>query len=966
QHGLDLQELKYVSRILDLDPTQEQAHRQKMIFLARNEQRSAALAQYETCRQILADTLGVEPEPETQILYQDICRGQVRKVGRQANDSRSDSGSTHLLAQVSTTRTAPTSFVARRAELAQLDQFLHDALAAQGRVMFVTGEAGSGKTALVQEFAQQAQTQVNTLLVAGGRCNAYDGIGDPYLPFREIIHLLIGEVDSEQPAKTVDLEQTRRLHGHGLGLDVIQILKAVDSDFLDVFVGETIFAEHTPSVLSKDAVEVLQLEGSAAQRTIGTEPPQIKQVNLFEQFTQLMQTIACQQPLILILDDLQWADHGTLGLLFHLGRRIERSRILVIGIYRPTDVIVGRSGQRHPLEPIVNEFQRIFGTLHVDLDTTQEQSFTNALLDRDQHRLSEQFRRTLHWRTSGHALFTIEMLREMKARGDLVQDEEGYWIEGDSINWDNLPARVEGIIRERLLRLPKNLQETLRIACVEGEQFVAEVVAHVQSIKKRYVIEQLSRGLDKQHGLVQYKGSQQSNLQTLSLYRFRHILFQDYLYRSLDPAERRYLHQSVAEALEQLYNQHTEDMAVQLARHFRAAGINTKAIEYLRQAGERAVKLSANEEAIGHFSQALSLIESLPDGRALNKKKLTLLIALGRPLMASKGYAAPEVENIFARARVLCEELGETPQRFPIFFGLFAFYFVRGKHQTAVEVTQQFLQKAKSMADVISLQAAHRSLGTSLVYVGEFQLARKHLEHAVALYDHTHHRELIALYNQDHGVCGLAMIALPLWLLGYPDQALVQSRRSVFLAKKLSHPFSLAFALCIAAKFHQFRQEVQPVRQLAEQAIALTSRLGFPVWLGWSMILQGWALMKQGQIQQSIDQIEKGIAISQASGAEQTHPYFLTLLAETYGQAGRLGKGLATIDEALLLVEKNNERLWEAEIYRLKGELLYRVHKNSVEVEENFNQAIQVARRQNAKTLEQRAALSLKRFKQSV
>ena len=559
-----------------------------------------------------------------------------------------------------------TNFVAREPELVQLETYLSTALAGNGRAVFVIGDAGSGKTALVHAFSERALEMQPDLIAAGGNCNAFTGVGDPYLPFREILGLLTGDVETRWEAGAISRGHAQRLWG--LMPHSVQTLINSGPELIDTFIHSATLITRATSAAPADADWLTQLQQFADREEMMAT---VRQQDLFEQYSKVLQSLARQRPLLLVLDDLQWADAGSINLLFHLGRRLVGSRILLVGIYRPPDVAIGRGGERHPLEPVVNEFQRDFGAIHIDLSRTEGRAFVEAYLDTEPIRLSMAFREALYQQTRGQALFTVEMLRGLQERGDLVQDDDGYWIEGPALDWETLPARVEGVIGERLGRLPATLQKILTVASVEGEFFTAEVVARVQAIDKSELVRQLSSELDKQHRLVTGQGSQRLSPggQRLSQYRFRHILFQRYLYNSLDEVERVYLHEAVGNALEQLYEDQTGEVAVQLARHFQTAGLVVKAIDYLHRAGKRAVRLSANEEAIGHFTQALELLGTLPDTPERAQQELTIQLALSAPLTMTKGYGASELELVYSRARELVQQVGDTPHLFPVLRG---------------------------------------------------------------------------------------------------------------------------------------------------------------------------------------------------------------------------------------------------------------------------------------------------------
>jgi adenylate cyclase len=703
-----------------------------------------------------------------------------------------------------------------------------------------------------------------------------------------------------------------------------------------------------------------------ADNAAGQGPTELKQSSLFEQYTKVLLTLARQEPLLLVLDDLQWADTGSSSLLFHLGRRLSGSRIRVIGNYRPSEVALGRDGERHPLEPVINEMQRYHGNSPVDLSQAEGRGFINAVVDSEPNRLGEAFKEALYQHTQGHPLFTVEMLRGLKERGDWVQDEADHWVEGPTLDWDTLPIRVEGVIGERIGRLPADLQEALRVASVEGETFTAEVVARVQSLEGRETIRHFSGELDKQHRLIRGQGRRQLNSSGphLSRYRFRHILFQLYLYNSLDEVELGYLHQAVGSELEQLFGEQTEEIAVELARHFEQAGLLSKAVDYLQEAGNRAVRLSANTEAVAHFDRALAFLQTLPETIERDRHELALQIALFAPLAGAKGYGAPELGRAYARAQEVGERAGEPGQVFVVLYGLWGHNLTRGDMRTAHELATQCLTLAEKIQERALLMEGHRMMDETALYSGEWIAARRHLERTLSLYDPELHRAHAAVYGQDPGVASLSHGAWILWYLGYPDQALKMARDAVELGEESSHPFSLGFALCYVAGIYQFCRERGQVEELAEAAITLSTEHGLVLWLTVTTALHGWALANRGQREEGIAHMRQGLADYQAIPQGLHQPYLMALLAEAYGQVGQPAQGLPLLAEALALVDQGELRYFEPELYRLKGELSLMQGGEEVAVEADYRQALDTARRQSAKSLELRAATSLSRLLQ--
>jgi DNA-binding SARP family transcriptional activator/pimeloyl-ACP methyl ester carboxylesterase/tetratricopeptide (TPR) repeat protein len=513
-------------------------------------------------------------------------------------------------------------FVAREKELARLSGYLEEALAGNGQVVFVTGGAGRGKTSLLEESARRGHTAHPELIVAGGNGNAFAGVGDPYLPFRDVMALLTGDVSVSRTRGQMRIEQARRLWTL-LPLTTQAILE-YGPQLLDVFVsGKQLLARvRAAAPAGLDWVDELQREVTRRQDTPGS----LEQSALFGQFTNVLHHLAQEHPLLITLDDLQWIDEASIGLLFHLGRRLDGSRILIIGAYRPDELPYGWNAEPHPLAQVLDEFKRIYGDVFIDLtqaDREEGKALVEALLDTDPNQLDEVFRHTLFQRTEGHPLFTVELLRDMQERGDLVRDEAGRWCQGKKLDWKTFPARVEAVIARRVDRLDEASQAILSAASVEGELFTAEVVARVLGQDERVLLHTLSDQLSNRHRLVRERAEIKAGKEYLSLYQFSHALFQEYVYGRLPAGERRLLHKAVAEALVELYAGELDQVVAQLADHYSAAGDWGHAVHYHIQAGDLAFQKASLPDAVRHYRSALA--HWLPDdenGRAEILRKL--------------------------------------------------------------------------------------------------------------------------------------------------------------------------------------------------------------------------------------------------------------------------------------------------------------------------------------------------------
>jgi predicted ATPase len=390
----------------------------------------------------------------------------------------------------------------------------------------------------------------------------------------------------------------------------------------------------------------------------------------------------------------------------------------------------------------------------------------------------------------------------------------------------------------------------------------------------------------------------------------------------------------------------------------------SKAVEYLGRAGQQAAQRSAYADAISSLSVATDLLQRLPDGPERIQREVLLQLAVGPALVALKGYAAPEVERAYTRARELCERLGDPSELFSALFGLWLMYVVRAELRRAYQLAEQLLRLAQGTHEPALLLYARFALGSTSYFMGELLCAREHFESAITLYDPERHRPLVFRYGgADAKVRSLSSAAEALWRLGYPDQALKRGNEAFALAQALSHPFSLVYAGFALVALHQYRREARAAQESAEGAIALSAEHGFTLWLAILTGLRGWAMTQHGRSEEGITQIQEGLAASHATGAKSWRPYLLSLLAEAFREIGRFDDGLSTLTEALAAADEHEIRVFEPEIHRLKGELLLRQnHPNSAEALNCFQRAIKVARRQSAKSLELRATMSLARL----
>jgi DNA-binding SARP family transcriptional activator len=961
----------YARRLVELDPLDEVAHRQIMRLLALSDQRSAALRQFEICRTLLSEELGIEPANETVGLFERIKAGE--KLRAEAWTVRLQLPSDHI----------SFPFVSREQELALLDRHLNSALDGDGRVVLITGEAGVGKTALAWEFARRAMRQdtggLASLLVATGSCNAYSGQGDPYLPFRDILGILTGEIEARRASGAISPEQAQRLWA--AFPDAIRALVEAGPDLVGLFLPTEPLALRASAFPPGGTVWQPRLSELIERYRRAVSPPSINQIALFGQVTKVLQELALRHPLLLVVDDLQWADSGSISLLFHLGRHLAGSRILIVGAYRPED-LAGDTGERLKLlESVVNEFERVYGEIIVDLGEADSRQFVQAYIDTEPNRLSPEFRELLYLHTEGNALFTVELLRELQEQGYIVEDKSGQWIEQVKPDWGDLPARVEAVIAERMSHVPKECLPVLTAASVEGEVFTAEVIARLQGIPEMDIIRCLSGPLKNQYHIVRTQELQRVGNQRRSRYRFRHVLFQKYLYNRLDPAERSRLHEAIGDALETLYPEKTSELAVQLAWHFEEAGLPGRAVDHLLEAGNRAVQLSADREAIDHFTHGLALLQSLPETQERDLKELNFQRRLFAPQMGILGWGAPDQKRSLNRMLELNSKIGKNLNDIQLSRSLAAIairHFADGEFSKSAMLGERLFSLSCQTRNLTVEVIAHWILGMNQMYMGELQNARDHLERAWSLYDRDRLGSITDIMGIDLGIAIRGWQAVAWWSLGFQDCAWRIAQAMLSQAQALNHPMSLDYTLVIIlpALMVLSNGRISNLHWLKATAPAASEY--DPIYFkNFTEVLQGFTQLEQGDIELGIERMNKGISKLQISGIQIGRPFLYYLLAIANLMANQPDQGFALIEELSSLIEKSNNHYFLAGIYQLKGELLIAKHRTATggqgstedllssyiqKAEDCFLEAIKVAQRQNAKSWELKSALSLARL----
>ena len=834
-----------------------------------------------------------------------------RVLGASGAQSRLEVAATHGL----------TPLVGRTQEVGLLMACWTRVTEGMGQVVLLGGEAGIGKSRLVQVLKEHVAGEGHLWL----ECQ-----GSPYYqhtalyPLTELLarRLLPVEPEATAAQKVQHLEEF--LGQHGLSP-----------------------AETVPLF-----APLLSLPLPATYAPLQVSPEQQRQQTLHALLGLLLR-LAAAQPLLLVMEDLHWVDPSTLEWLSLLVDQGPTARILALCTCRP-DFNPPWTGRSHLTQVTLARLPQRQAT-----ELTHQVAQGKAL--------PAEVVAQIVAKTDGVPLFVEELTKTVLESG-LLQEQEEHYTLTEPLPPLAIPATLHASLLARLDRLGA-AKSLAQLGATLGREFaydLLQAVAPWDEETVRWALQQL----------VEAELLYQRGLPPQATYVFKHALIQDAAYQSLLKRTQKHYHQRIAQVLEGQFAALAASQPEVLAHHYTEAGCHAEAIPYWYSAGQRAVERSAHLEAITHFSRGLDLLQDLPDSPERLQQELTLQIALGAQLMTTRGYAAPEAEQAYSRARELCQQAESTGGVAPSLLflalhGLCRFYIVRGNFQTARELGEHLLALAQSLQDPALLLEAHMPLAVTLFWLGELDSAQAHAERGIALYEAPQHRTHAFLYGQDAGVVCRCYAAWALWHLGYPQQGLQHLHEALTLAHELSHPYTLCFTLSHAAMQYQNRQDVQVTHEQAEAAMTLASEHGFLYWLAWGKMLQGWSLAESGYSTEGIAHLRQGLTTWQAIGAEIALPYALTLLAAAYGTSGQPDEALATLTAALTTLQRTGERFYEAEVHRLQGQLLLQtasrdlvsgVLPQDAAAEACFQQALAVARHQQTKSLELRTAMSLARL----
>jgi class 3 adenylate cyclase/predicted ATPase len=808
-----------------------------------------------------------------------------------------------------TAATGLTPLVGREQEVAMILDRWEQVKEGHGQVLFLGGEAGMGKSRLVQVLRERLEEEPHTWLDVS--CSAYRG-NSAFHPVVELLEkgLIFGGDDSSE-VRLAKLERALRPAGFPLH-ELIPLFAPLMSIPLP--------ERYPPVAVSPEAQRRRTLESLMAW--------------LF--------SVSEQQPMVLVVEDLHWIDPSTLELLGMLVEQAPTVPVLLLLTFRP-DFELPWAGRSHLTHLTLNRLTR-----------RQMNAMVDAILGGKA--LPDEVLAQVLAKTDGVPLFVEELTKMVLESGLLEETDDQYELIGPLPELA-IPSTLQDSLMARLDRFG-SVKEVAQFAAVLGRAFSHELIEAVSPVDAASLDQALAR-------LVRAEILYQRGVPPRAAYIFKHALIQDTAYQSLLRKQRQQYHGRIARTLEQKFPEQVVSEPELVARHYEEGGFVSEAISHYGRAGEQATARSAHKEAIGHLTRGIALLRGLPESRERDERELMLQVALGAPLMAVEGYSNPEVERAYGRARELCREIGEGEPLMRALWGLGAFYQARGELGIAHELGKELLGLAERAGDTSLLLLAHLTVGATLYYQGDWSRSLEHLEQTTALYDPAEHRSLAFFYGQDPGVASRTLAAMVLWHLGCSDRARERSRQAIALGREGVNPFGLAFALGLGAGLQQMLREREKARELAEEAVSIGAERGFPVEQALGKVFHGWALADAPAGTAGLEKLQEGLARLAAIGTDVAVSYFLSVLAEAQQAVGREQEALGALEAGLAWSKGKGHHYWDAELYRMKGELLLRMpDRDGSEAESLFRRAIAISRDQMSKALELRAAMSLSRLLQ--
>ena len=671
--------------------------------------------------------------------------------------------------------------------------------------------------------------------------------------------------------------------------------------------------------------------------------------------------LAAPQPLLLLIDDLQWCDQETLQWLHFLLRFDPKKRLLIMGTARPHELVTP-----DPVAEWLIHLGSEGRVIELALDSLDAAETAQLAAQVTKTELDDESALRLYHETEGIPLFVVEMANAGLSKAATEQGIGGLDLYAPQLSAANLPPRMHAVIAGRLAQLSPGAHELAGLAATVGRVFTVEVLREASGTDTDSLTDELDELWQRRivRATPQQSASNPVDISTsepfttrADSFDFAHDKIRDVAYAELSPMKQRYWHSRIASALEEIYAANPDPVSAQLATHYEQGGEPVRAIPCYQRAAEVAERVYAHDEAIGLLKHGLRLLPNVADQARREEQELDMLRLLSLALVATQGYGAPETVETLSRARMLNQELRKPPD--PLLLRALAIAAISVRNfQQGLAFGDQLLQLADQQDDPILLVEGHYVLGVTLHYAGSFTRSRIHLEQALVHYDPTHSLAHIAQYSQDAGIICQSRLAFDLFCLGYPDQAQFMQSRGLAEAQALAHPFSLAYALTWNAMLQGEMGNIDSQLKSADAAIVLSDEHHLRFWSSWARILRGWALAETGEQELGLAELQRGDEEMRSIGGFFLQPFVSLLLVEQLAKIGQIDQGLKLVYEAL--ANTGDDRYWcDAELERLHGQLMLAKSIDEQQAEAALRRAIQIAKKQQAKVFELRATTSL-------
>jgi tetratricopeptide (TPR) repeat protein len=675
----------------------------------------------------------------------------------------------------------------------------------------------------------------------------------------------------------------------------------------------------------------------------------------------VLEGISRARPLILFIDDLHWGDASTIDLLGYVCNQLGSMRLLILVTYRPTDLLLAQ----HPFVQLKLDLVARGICREIMLGfLTRDETARYLDLEYPSHRFPEALAALVHEKTEGSPLFMVDLVRDLRDRELIVQDGSG-WMLAESLPAiaRELPESVRSMIERKIGQLSDDDRQLLVAAGVQGHAFDSAVVARALNRDPADVEDRLE-SLDRVHAFI-YVVSETTHpdgTPTLRC-RFVHVLYQNALYASLRVTRRISLSAAVANAMIAFHGEMNTAIASELALLFEAARDSARAAHYFLVAAQNALRVFAFVETAAIAQRGIALLTSLPENDERNATELPLQIALGTAWVAIKGYAAPDVERAYGRARELCRLMGSSADLASVLFGLFVYYVVTPSYETSLELGDEMLALAKRDNNGALRVQGLLMHGMSRFWMGDVAIGVPQLEEGIALYDQQ--REAISGKTPlfDHGVGSRRYQAVSLWLLGYPDRALKRAHEAIADARAMKHPLTLASTLGFTSMLFMFLRDSRLARETSAEAMACTREYVLTFWLGFAQALHGWSVAQlaeissEGSWDDGVKAIRESIEAHRGAGARTFATVGWGVLAEAYLLRSQFADADAALGKGLEIAAETNQRWWDAELMRLRGEVS-RSTGDRAAAADHFTSALAIAREKQEKSLELRVLMS--------